>query len=92
MLDGFIGSDLFYLLFGLSYIILAGTVLLYLRDLKRLNEQVKLLAGKEDISGSWIRNLARDVENLKSQKVVDYIGESIKPKRGPGRPKNNKGN
>ena len=92
MLEGFIGSDLFYLLFGLSYGTLAGTVILYLRDLKRLNEQVNILASKEDIFGSWIGNLARDVENLKSQKIVDYIGKSIKPKRGPGRPKKSKDN
>lgn len=78
MLDGFIGSDLFYLLFGLSYITLAGTVLLYLRDLKRLKERVEMLESKENVYGSWIRNMARDVE-------------SLKPKRGPGRPKKNKG-
>lgn len=40
MFDGFVGSDTFYLLFGLSYLTLVGVIISYLRDLKRLSQKV----------------------------------------------------
>ena len=55
-----------------------------------INAQEEALSKLLKKVGKDYSDLSRDVENLKSQKVVDFVGQSLKSKRGPGRPRKNK--
>lgn len=57
-----------------------------------IHEQEEILSKLLKKVGKDYADLARDVANLKSQKVVDSIGQSLKPKRGRGRPRKRKNN
>lgn len=49
MFDAFMGSDLFYLLFGLSYLFLVYMVYVYMKELEKLSFEMTRLNMRIDI-------------------------------------------